>query len=182
MTNIIFVGRMGSGKTTLAHQLVDNYGYTMWPSMTTRPMRPGEVDGIDYMFVNDEQFTSSAAYGYITAVREYQTEQGLWRYGFPIPPDENTVSILDPKGLSEVIDRIPDPYGVFVDTDPDICRYRALARGDDPNEILRRMDRDEDEFNEFAQVFMDFCKLRIGKKRTPEEDAERIIRYVRANK
>lgn len=181
MVHIILVGRMGSGKTTLANVLANNYGYKRWPSMTTRPPRPGEVDGYDYMFVDDVAFTASEGYGYIKGVREYETVHGLWRYGFPInmEPASDTVSILDPRGLMDVYDDIPDIYPIFMDVDPDVCRYRAMARGDDPSEIERRMKYDEGVFYEFSQVYQDFCKLRIGQSRTPQEDAERVIRYVR---
>lgn len=180
MTHVILVGRMGSGKTTLANTLVDAYGFKRWPSMTTRPPRPGEVDGQDYFFVDDEQFDASKAYGYITGVREYHTVHGVWRYGFPISPvpEHNTVSILDPKGLTEVHNRIPELFPIFMDIDPEICRYRAMTRGDDPEEIDRRMKADDEDFYEFSQVYMDFCKLRIAQIRTPEDDADRVVRYI----
>lgn len=184
MVHIILVGQMGSGKTTLANVLSNDYGYERWPSMTTRPPRPGEVDGYDYIFVDDEAFTASTAYGYITGVREYETVHGLWRYGFPVHPvpETDTVSILDPRGLMDVYDKIPDIYPVFMDVDPDVCRYRAMARGDDPLEIERRMKSDQEDFYEFSQVYQDFCKLRIKQARTPQEDAERVIRYIRKEK
>lgn len=49
----------GAGKTTLARRLLDVEGsqLTMSVSVTTRPPRPGEVDGQDYWFVSESTFT-----------------------------------------------------------------------------------------------------------------------------
>jgi guanylate kinase len=47
----------GTGKTTIAHMLLDQVeGIGMSVSVTTRPMRPGEVDGQDYHFVQQAEF------------------------------------------------------------------------------------------------------------------------------
>jgi len=47
----------GSGKTTLCNKLVDSLkGLNRSISMTTRPPRPGERDGIDYIFIEKEEF------------------------------------------------------------------------------------------------------------------------------
>ncbi|GIR10150.1 MAG: hypothetical protein CM15mP21_4120 [Hyphomicrobiales bacterium] len=47
----------GAGKTTLSRGLLaSDDAVTMSVSMTTRPPRPGEVDGEDYIFVDPQQF------------------------------------------------------------------------------------------------------------------------------
>ncbi len=47
----------GAGKTTLSRRLLESEdGLIMSVSVTTRPMRPGERDGIDYRFVDDAKF------------------------------------------------------------------------------------------------------------------------------
>ena len=48
----------GAGKTTIAHRLLAEEGseLRMSVSVTTRPMRPGEVDGQDYFFVDGAEF------------------------------------------------------------------------------------------------------------------------------
>ena len=47
----------GAGKTTLTHRLAKTHGLLFSVSFTTRAPRPGEVDGTDYRFVTNEQFT-----------------------------------------------------------------------------------------------------------------------------
>jgi guanylate kinase len=47
----------GAGKTTVARRLLEHdHAIRMSVSVTTRPIRPGEVDGVDYHFVTPEQF------------------------------------------------------------------------------------------------------------------------------
>ena len=47
----------GAGKTTISRMLLDNdYNISLSVSVTTRPMRPGEVDGVDYHFIDPEEF------------------------------------------------------------------------------------------------------------------------------
>src|SRR5260221_5587533 len=47
----------GAGKTTLTRMLIDRMpGLQLSVSVTTRPMRPGEIDGEDYLFVEKPQF------------------------------------------------------------------------------------------------------------------------------
>src|SRR5580704_2869193 len=54
----------GAGKTTLSRLLMERTpGLTMSVSATTRPMRPGEVDGRDYHFIDKAKFEQMAERG-----------------------------------------------------------------------------------------------------------------------
>lgn len=47
----------GAGKTTISRMLLeDDDNISLSVSVTTRPMRPGEVDGVDYFFVDPDEF------------------------------------------------------------------------------------------------------------------------------
>ena len=49
----------GAGKTTLSRRLIERVeGLSLSVSATTRPMRPGEVDGRDYKFVDEATFAA----------------------------------------------------------------------------------------------------------------------------
>ncbi len=55
----------GAGKTTISRMILDSDdGIGLSVSATTRPIRPGEVDGRDYHFVNDEEFDALVANGH----------------------------------------------------------------------------------------------------------------------
>ncbi|MEO6580129.1 MAG: guanylate kinase [Sphingomicrobium sp.] len=54
---IVLSSPSGAGKTTISRKLMaDDPSITMSVSATTRPMRPGEVEGRDYRFVSDAEF------------------------------------------------------------------------------------------------------------------------------
>jgi guanylate kinase len=54
----------GAGKTTLAEQLARQIpGLRLSRSYTSRPSRPGEIDGVDYNFISRERFETMAAAG-----------------------------------------------------------------------------------------------------------------------
>src|SRR5215218_1576517 len=54
---IVLSSPSGAGKSTISRMLLEaDPNITMSVSATTRPMRPGEVDGVDYHFVDDAEF------------------------------------------------------------------------------------------------------------------------------
>lgn len=61
---LILSSPSGAGKTTLSRRLIDiDSNITMSISVTTRPPRPGEVDGEDYMFVDKGAYEKMVAGG-----------------------------------------------------------------------------------------------------------------------
>lgn len=52
---IVLTGASGSGKGTIG-SLLEKQGIGKFPRITTRPMRPGEQDGVDYHFISDSEF------------------------------------------------------------------------------------------------------------------------------
>jgi guanylate kinase len=75
-------------------------------SVTTRPPRPGEVDGVHYHFVSDAEFDALIADG---ALLEWAIVHGLYRYGTPqfvflAPPSwEELIRRLVGRGTESVV-------------------------------------------------------------------------------
>jgi len=114
---LLLVGLSGCGKDYLSKKLVEEYGFNNNVSYTTRPMRNGETNGIEYHFINsNEEFNQLVESGEIFEKTEYHTKHGLWLYGygkksFPLKDEQLNVSILNPDGVrqfleSEMRDRI----------------------------------------------------------------------------
>ena len=87
-------------------------------SVTTRPPRPGEVDGVHYHFVSDAEFDALIADG---ALLEWAIVHGLYRYGTPRDPvmralDEGRPALLeiDLQGARQVKANCPDAQFVFL--------------------------------------------------------------------
>jgi guanylate kinase len=87
-------------------------------SVTTRPPRPGEVDGVHYHFVSDAKFDALIADG---ALLEWAIVHGVYRYGTPRDPvmralDEGRPALLeiDLQGARQVKANCPDARFVFL--------------------------------------------------------------------
>jgi guanylate kinase len=87
-------------------------------SVTTRPPRPGEVDGVHYHFVSDAEFDALIADG---ALLEWAIVHGVYRYGTPRDPvmralDEGRPALLeiDLQGARQVKANCPDARFVFL--------------------------------------------------------------------
>ena len=79
----------GAGKTTIARALLElDDNLTLSVSATTRPKRPGEVNGKDYHFVNESQFQGMVADGELL---EHAHVFGNF-YGTPKAPVEETLA------------------------------------------------------------------------------------------
>ena len=87
-------------------------------SVTTRPPRPGEVDGVHYHFVSDAEFDALIA---DVALLEWAIVHGVYRYGTPSDPvmralDEGRPALLeiDLQGARQVKANCPDARFVFL--------------------------------------------------------------------
>lgn len=181
INHIVIIGRQGCGKTTLAEALAD-VGFTRTILTTTRPPRDGEENGVDYWFVDDKEF-DMLQYE-LVGVQEYNTVHGLWRYGVDIREinaDNDTVTVLDPRTFLDIRDDIHDRFAIYMNVPKDVRMMRCLYRaGYDPDEVQRREEADEEQFAWMDQHYQDFCDLAIRQVVSPEEDVQRILRYLRA--
>ena len=75
------MGKSSSGKDTIFKELLKGSEdlKTIVP-YTTRPIRAGERDGVEYHFTDEEGYQNLADAGKVIEQRGYQTIYGLWRY------------------------------------------------------------------------------------------------------
>ena len=140
-------GPSGVGKNSLLNQIVDTCDQVQYSvSATSRPIRPGEVDGKSYYFVTREQFEGLIA---DNALLEYAEYVGNY-YGTPLAPIreaiENGVDVVmdvEVVGALKIRKRLPEAVLVFV-TAPsfDVIRKRLIHRGDvAPGLMEERLER-----------------------------------------
>src|SRR5215218_312372 len=146
----------GAGKTTLSRLLIERMpGLKMSVSATTRPMRPGEVDGRDYFFVDKPKFEAMAKKGELL---EWATVFDN-RYGTPRAPVEAALSSgkdvlfdIDWQGTQQLRSRSPnDVVSVFI-LPPSVSalEQRLHTRAQDSEEVIRgRMKKAGDEMSHF---------------------------------
>lgn len=104
----VLVGASGSGKTTLAKELGELPGCRRAVTCTTRAPRPGEVEGLDYHFVSEQQFDFLLASGALLESTEY----GGARYGLPErevtrTPELDVLCVLDLAGVHHLRALLP---------------------------------------------------------------------------
>lgn len=140
-------GPSGVGKNTLLNVIIDSGEKVQYSvSATSRPIRPGEVDGKSYYFVTRERFEQLIEEN---ALLEYAEYVGNY-YGTPLGPIreaiENGVDVVmdvDVVGALKIKKRLPEAVLVFV-TAPsfDIIRKRLIHRGDvAPGLMEERLER-----------------------------------------
>lgn len=146
----------GAGKTTLSRMLVaETPDLQMSVSATTRPMRPGEVEGRDYYFVDAARFDDMAARGDLLEWANVFDN----RYGTPRQPVETALAAgrdvlfdIDWQGTQQLRSRSPnDVVSVFI-LPPSVqaLEQRLHTRAQDSDAVIRgRMKKAGDEMSHF---------------------------------
>ena len=141
----IFSAPSGCGKTSLAQALINSRDdVAIAVSHTTRAMRPGEQDGVDYYFVDVPTFESMITNGaFLEYARVFDNLYGTSVTAAEALMDEGKHVILDIdwQGARQVRDRFPEVISIFiVPPSVDILEERLRGRGqDDEATIARRM-------------------------------------------
>ncbi|SKB10018.1 guanylate kinase [Aeromicrobium choanae] len=116
---IVLAGPTAVGKGTVAAWVREHHP-EIWMSVsaTTRPARPGEVDGRHYHFVSPEEFDRLIAED---GLLEYATVHGVNRYGTPraaveekLEQGESVLLEIDLQGARQVRERFPEAFLVFL--------------------------------------------------------------------
>jgi guanylate kinase len=148
----------GAGKTTLSRRLLESDpAIDLSISVTTRPPRPGEIDGRDYHFIDRAQFDAMVARGELL---EWAQVFGN-RYGTPRGPVEAALASgrdvlfdIDWQGTQQLREKgRADLVSVFVlpPSIPDL-EQRLRSRAQDTPEVIRsRMAKAADEMSHWAE-------------------------------
>jgi len=148
----------GAGKTTLSRMLIDRVGgLQMSVSATTRAMRPGEVNGRDYLFVDKPTFEAMAKRGELLEWAVVFDN----RYGTPRAPVEAALSSgrdvlfdIDWQGTQQLREKAgADVVSVFIlPPSASDLEKRLHTREQDSTEVIRgRMDRASHELSHWAE-------------------------------
>ncbi|HGD0468546.1 TPA: guanylate kinase [Streptococcus agalactiae] len=149
---IVFSGPSGVGKGTVRQEIFSTpdhkFDYSI--SMTTRPQRPGEVDGVDYFFRTREEFEALIKEGQMLEYAEYVGNY----YGTPLSYVNETLDKgidvfleIEVQGALQVKSKVPDGVFIFL-TPPDLeeLEERLVGRGtDSPEVIAQRIERAKEE-------------------------------------
>lgn len=143
---VVVSGPAGVGKSTVLKRLLQRAPVPLVPSVsaTTRPPRPGEIDGVDYHFLTPEQFRArlqrgefleacevfGLGYWYGTLLSEVtpRLEAGKW-----------VLLEIDVQGALRVMERYPEAVTIFLrPTDLAELERRLRGRKTESEEVIQR--------------------------------------------
>ena len=155
---IVLSSPSGAGKTTISRMLLDaDAEVSMSVSATTRPKRPGEVDRVDYHFVDDAEFDRIVEAGEFV---EWATVFG-YRYGTPKSPVKQALKEgrdilfdIDWQGARQLEPDFGEHLVTIFLLPPSMgeLERRLRERGTDSDDVIaERMRRAADEISHWAE-------------------------------
>ncbi len=151
----IIVGHSGSGKDFLMRKMIQQ-GLKGGIKMTTRPMRINEVQDVTYNFVDFQIFKDKINNDELVCYQRFEVTPlnkapEIWYYGITKEEfNDSQVFIMTPGDLSQIDQETRKKcFVVYLDIDRKIREHRILKRNDNNDSVLRRLDADEIDFNDF---------------------------------
>ena len=155
------MGKSSSGKDTVYKKLKAQYKeFRLIVPYTTRPIREGEKDGVEYYFVDPEQFRAMKEDGKVIESRSYNTKCGIWTY-FTADDGQIDLSAADYLLIGTLVSyqALREYFGeeaivpVYLEVEDGLRLARALERErrqEKPKyaEMCRRFLADEEDFSE----------------------------------
>ena len=165
----------GAGKTSLLKALVETEERVrVSVSHTTRPKRPGEVDGVDYHFVDTGIFSGMVGEGaFLEHAEVFGNYYGTSEVGIreQLARGQDVILEIDWQGARQVRERIPETVSVFVlPPTPQTLRQRLSSRGQDSSEVIeRRLAEAREEMSHYVEydyiVVNDLFEQALGELR-----------------
>ena len=147
---IVLSAPSGTGKTSVCKELLNrNKKWKFSISATTRDLRDGEKDGVDYIQMSNEKFEHNVKFGDFL---EWEWVHGN-KYGTPIGPLEDVLDSggimlfdIDVKGGLTVMNEFPDEtIGIFIEPPGDdfpeqleVLEERLTERGNEPAKLIKQ--------------------------------------------
>lgn len=184
---ICLMGKSCAGKDTIYKRLLADRELKLKKIVpyTTRPIREGEREGVEYFYTDEEGFQRLKGQGKVIEDRAYHTCHGLWRY-FTVDDDQlrdRDASCLT-IGTLEAYGKLQDYFGmdrllpVMVELEDGLRLQRALAR-----ELSQECPRYGEMCRRFLSDSEDFSEEKIARahisRRFVNDDLERCLDEIR---
>ena len=143
----VFAAPSGAGKTTLVHAVVTKHPELRFSiSYTTRKPRRNEANGVDYLFVDEDEFMRlrdegemleyASVFDHYYATSRSQVEEHL-------ADNRNVILEIDWQGARQVRESLPECVTIFI-LPPSVgeLERRLRSRGTDAPEVIERRLRD----------------------------------------
>lgn len=179
------MGKSSSGKDTIFKKL-----RVMLPEFrtivlyTTRPIRSGEKDGVEYFFVGEEKLQELTDAGRVIELRAYDTKLGVWKY-FTVDDGQ-----IDLQKYSYLVIGTLQSYECLKNYFGEDALLPVYIEVDDGERLQRALDRersqDHPQYGEMCRRFLadsaDFSEENIAKagivKRFQNQDFEGCVKEI----
>ncbi|WP_331526810.1 hypothetical protein [Kineothrix sp. MB12-C1] len=184
---ICFMGKSSTGKDTVFQCLLEDkeLGLRTVVPYTTRPIRAGEMQGVEYFFTDEKEYQRLADAGKVIEERSYHTYYGLWRY-FTV--NDGNIDLQSGNyasiGTLEAYIRLCEFFGranvipVLIEVEDGIRLRRALER-----EITQEHPGYEELCRRFLADCEDFSEEKIEEsgigRRFYNDDLERCLEEIK---
>ena len=150
---LLILGPSGVGKDTLINMLKEIYPNIFFklPSYTTRAKRPGEIEGVDYFFVSEEEFKIMESQGKLFGIQKYNNNFYASNKSKLRELIDNGDKIIILNYNIETANCVKNEfdfnYVAILPPSEDELRNRLINRGTNPEEIENRMKNSIREIN-----------------------------------
>ena len=151
---IVISGPSGAGKSTVVNRAIQGRNDMCFStSVTTRSPRPGEVDGKDYFFIDEERFQEMVDHGELLEHARYVSHS----YGTPrafverqMDAGMNVILDIEVQGARQVKEQMEEAVLIFIlPPSMEELRRRLINRGTDSLEVIEnRLARAREELKE----------------------------------
>ena len=194
------MGKSAAGKDTIYKELVRRFPeYGTVRMYTTRPIRDGEKEGVEYYFTDEARLKKLESQGKVIECRTYDTVFGPWSY---FTADDGQIDLKQGNylmiGTLDSYEKMVNYYGnevmipLYIYVDDGTRLQRALDREKTQNtpkyaEMCRRFLADQDDFSEekleqagierrFCNVEFETCVEEICRFIVSDQNGERVYR------
>ena len=179
------MGKSSSGKDTIfktLRELLPEYRTIVL--YTTRPIRTGETNGVEYFFVGGEELQRLTEEGRVIELRSYDTKLGVWKY-FTVDDDQ-----IDLKHHDYLVIGTLQSYECLKEYFGEDCMTPVYIEVDDGERLQRALDRErrqeQPQYAEMCRRFLadsvDFSEENIEKagikKRFVNRDLDTCIEEI----
>lgn len=143
----------GAGKTSICREFLRKFPDVRFSvSCTTRPPRPGEVDGRDYLFISKEEFRARIARGeFVEWVENYGELYGTAKKTMDafLAQGRDLILDIEPRGAKAIREHCPHGVFIFI-LPPSLAELnsRLANRGESASVVERRLRTSLDEIRE----------------------------------